>query len=538
MLSNNSTVAYFSMEYAIDQALKIYSGGLGFLAGSHLRSAHALNKNLIGIGILWKHGYYDQDRNENQEMVCTFRNKSYHFLEDTLIKFTVNIHDKEVWVKAFLLKPETFGSAPLYLLSTDVPENDFLSQTITHNLYDKNEATRIAQSIILGIGGGKLIDILNLNIQTYHLNEAHALPLAFYLFKKYGEDKEKVKQKLVFTTHTPEVAGNEERNKGLLAEMHFFGELNIQQVEQITNQYGLNLNYTLAALQLSRKANAVSQIHGDVSREMWKGNNDICEITHITNAQNQAYWQDNILKSALDNNDFQLLELRKKELKSELFQTVANQTGKLFDKNILTIVWARRFAGYKRADLLLRDLEQFNELIHDQKFPIQIIWAGKPYPFAQADLDLFHSIQQQTSHLKNVAVLTGYELALSAQLKKGADIWLNTPRFTREASGTSGMSAAMNGAINFSIPDGWVAEFAKHNHNSFVIPVAHELKDNQILQEIEEGKRMYEILNQEVKPTYYQNKTKWLEIMKNSMLDVTPQFDSDRMVNEYFEKMY
>ncbi|MEY5047684.1 MAG: alpha-glucan family phosphorylase [Bacteroidota bacterium] len=538
MLSNNSTVAYFSMEYAIDQALKIYSGGLGFLAGSHLRSAHALNKNLIGIGILWKHGYYDQDRNENQEMVCTFRNKSYHFLEDTLIKFTVNIHDKEVWVKAFLLKPETFGSAPLYLLSTDVPENDFLSQTITHNLYDKNEATRIAQSIILGIGGGKLIDILNLNIQTYHLNEAHALPLAFYLFKKYDEDKEKVKQKLVFTTHTPEVAGNEERNKDLLAEMHFFGELNIQQVEQITNQFGLNLNYTLAALQLSRKANAVSQIHGNVSREMWKGNNNICEITHITNAQNQAYWQDNILKSALDNNDFQLLELRKKELKSELFQTVANQTGKLFDKNILTIVWARRFAGYKRADLLLRDLEQFNELIHDQKSPIQIIWAGKPYPFAQADLELFHSIQQQTSHLKNVAVLTGYELALSAQLKKGADIWLNTPRFTREASGTSGMSAAMNGAINFSIPDGWVAEFAKHNYNSFVIPVADELRDNPILQEIEEGKRMYAILNQEVKPTYYQNKTKWLEIMKNSMLDVTPQFDSDRMVNEYFEKMY
>src|ERR1700749_359001 len=193
-------IAYFSMEFATHQPLKIYSGGLGFLAGSHLRSAFELRQNLIGIGILWKYGYYDQTRNQDQTLQVTFMERNYSFLEDTGIKFQIMIHENPAWVKAFYLNPDTFCSAPLFLLSTDLPENDYVSQTITHRLYDANVATKVAQFILLGVGGAKLIDELNFNPEVYHLNEAHGISSAFYLYKKYGSVEE-VKKRLVFTTH-------------------------------------------------------------------------------------------------------------------------------------------------------------------------------------------------------------------------------------------------------------------------------------------------------------------------------------------------
>ncbi|MEY3418191.1 MAG: alpha-glucan family phosphorylase [Bacteroidota bacterium] len=532
-----SKVAYFSKEFAIDQSLKIYSGGLGFLAGSYLKSAYALNKDLIGVGILWKYGYYDQDRDEDGLMKVNFEARHYHFLEDTGVQFTVNVHDKEVWVKVWLLKPETFETAPLYLLSTDVPENDFLSQTITHHLYDKNEATRVAQSILLGIGGAKMIDVLGLAITTYHLNEASAVPLIFYLYSKC-QSISAVKQQVVFTTHTPEVAGNELRPIDLLTEMRFFDGLSPDVAIQITGQTGDQFDYTLGALRLARKANAVSTIHGHISREMWKDKAGVCDIIAITNAQNQKYWQDKGLKIALDNHDLQALKARKRALKQELFAEVADQTGKIFDPEVLTIVWARRFAGYKRAGMLLNDFEQFSAMVTQTAMPVQFIWAGKPYPFDTIQIALFHQIQQKTAAFANVAVLTGYELALSAKLKKGADVWLNTPRFTREASGTSGMSAAMNAAINFSIPDGWVAEFAVHGHNAFIIPVAETLMHDADLQEKEECTAIYKILQEEILPCYYKHHDDWLGIVENSMNEVSPKFDSNRMVEEYYKQLY
>ncbi|HVK46276.1 MAG TPA: hypothetical protein VM488_00500, partial [Pseudobacter sp.] len=179
-------VAYFSMEFAVAQPLKIYSGGLGFLSGSHLRSAYELSQNMIGIGILWKYGYYDQARNQDETLNVTWMEKHYSFLEDTGIQFQIIIHDHPVWVKVWYLKPEIFGTAPLFLLSTDVPENDYVSQTITHRLYDANVATKVAQFILLGVGGAKLVDELNFNPDRYHLNEAHGVSSVFYLYKKFG----------------------------------------------------------------------------------------------------------------------------------------------------------------------------------------------------------------------------------------------------------------------------------------------------------------------------------------------------------------
>lgn len=536
MSNQNPYVAYFSMEFAVDQALKIYAGGLGFLAGSHLRSTFELNKKLIGIGILWEKGYYDQERDENGYMIACFRKKKYHFLKDTGIQLTVNIHGKNVHVKAWLLEPHTFNTSPLYLLSTDIPENDFLSRTITQRLYDDNESTRIAQSIVLGIGGARLIEALGLNIDTYHLNEAHGLPLAFYLYNKF-QSLDAVKNKLAFTTHTPEAAGNEERNRNLLETMCFFDGIAPGKVSEITGQSNDRFNYTLAALRLARKANAVSAIHGEVTRKMWKDYPNICEIIHITNAQNQVYWQDPVLKSALDSHNTSLLKSRKRELKKALFDVVADQTGKIFDPDVLTIVWTRRFATYKRPDLLLRDFDHFTRLVNNTDKPIQVIWAGKPYPSFK-DMELFHQIQYKIHLFKNVAVLTGYELHLSSLLKNGADVWLNTPTYGKEACGTSGMTAAMNGAVNFSIPDGWVGEFAKHHHNAFVIPVAHEHAGNPFLQDPAESSSMLKILELEVIPCYYLSPEKWTEVMINSMREITPQFDSRRMIEEYYEKMY
>ena len=204
-------VAYFSMEFAVHQPLKIYSGGLGFLSGSHLRSAYELKQNLIGIGILWKYGYYDQARNQDQSLQVTWMEKLYSFLQDTGIRYQINIHDHPVWVKVMYLDPEVFKTAPLFLLSTDLPENDHISQTITHRLYDANVATKIAQFILLGVGGAKLVDELGFNPDRYHLNEAHGVSSVFYLYKKFGSVDE-VKKRLVFTTHTPEEAGNEKHD--------------------------------------------------------------------------------------------------------------------------------------------------------------------------------------------------------------------------------------------------------------------------------------------------------------------------------------
>ena len=363
-------VAYFSMEFAIDQPLKIYSGGLGFLAGSHMRSAFDLKQNMIGIGILWKKGYYDQERNQDQTLKVNYRDKDYHFLTDTGIVYPITIHGAKVFVKAFLLKPEVFNSAPIFLLSTDIPENDFLAQTISHRLYDPNETTRIAQSILLGIGGAKLLDELNRQTDIYHMNEGHALPLCFYLLDKH-KDLEEVKKRVVFTTHTPELAGNEAHSVPLLNSMSFFNGISQAEVEEKLHPENGVLNYTLTALRMAKRANGVSQLHGEVARKMWKDNKGICEIGAITNAQNKIYWHDEVFEKALADDNDKAIAKRKKELKEKLFRMVANQTGKLFDPNVLTIVWARRFAAYKRANLLLTDFERFLAIAKNSKYPIQ-----------------------------------------------------------------------------------------------------------------------------------------------------------------------
>ena len=529
-------VAYFCMEYGIHQPLKIYAGGLGFLAGSHLRSAFELRQNFIGIGILWKYGYYNQVRKQDQTMDVLFEEKNYGFLIPTNIKFTIKVSKHEVWVTAYYLPSEIFNTAPLFLLSTDLPENDYLSKTISDKLYDANPETRIAAAILLGEGGVKLLEAIKWEPEIYHLNESHALPLAFYLYNKSRNSKE-VKNKLVFTNHTPEEAGNQKTNLSLLEKMGFFCDIPINEIKEITESNNDELNHTLTALLLSKKANGVSKKHLETLCKIWKKNGNICSLISITNAQNYTFWHnENMYQAVEKKQDDELVKIKHKG-KQELFEIVADQCGKIYDNNICTIIFAKRFAGYKRPDLFFHDMERFHQLVTNKERPVQIIWAGKPYPMDYPSIGIFDKIVNICKTYTNCSILVGYEISLSRMFKQGADVWLNVPRMTHEASGTSGMTAAMNGAINVGLPDGWFPEFAKDKINSFVIPPC-DVNLPEHIQDDKDAASLYQLLENEILPMYYDYPKKWLAIVKNGMTDIVPEFESNRMATEYYEKLY
>lgn len=531
-----TSVAYFSMELAIAQPLKTYAGGLGFLAGSHLRSAYALRQNLIGVSILWKYGYYDQGRNLDQTMSVQFMEKQYGFLEKTDLRFQIQVNHSAVWVTAYYLPPEVFGTAPVFFLSTDLPENDYLAQTISHRLYDSNPETRIAASILLGIGGAKLLDLLGHYPDVYHLNECHALPAAFYLYRKFGTVAD-VSRRLVFTTHTAEEAGNQKTDIRVLDRMGFFDHLPLADVRTLVGQEETLFNHTQATLRLARQTNAVSALHQKVSQQLWHAHSEHRAIQFITNAQKQDYWADPKLYEALHDGDDEALIARKKLHKRRLFERVADQTGEIYRDDVLTLVWARRLAGYKRSGLLLQDLARLERLLTNQQYPIQLIWAGKPYPYDYAAIAEFDRLVHLAKKHVNCSVLVGYELELSRVLKRGADVWLNTPRVRHEASGTSGMSAAMNAAVNLSTADGWIPEFVRHGENGFCLPAAppalppHE-------QDALDARHLLDLLEGVVLPMYYDRPADWLRIVKQSLTDIVPRFDSDRLAREYYELLY
>lgn len=529
-------VAYFCMEYAIHQPLKIYAGGLGYLAGSHLRSAYQLKQNMVGVGILWKYGYYDQIRKSDQSMEVLYQEKVYGFLKPTGIKFSITVSGHKVWVTAYYLPPETFHTAPLFLLTTDLPENDYLAKTISHRLYDANPETKIAASILLGAGGCKLFDHLEWKPAVYHLNESHALPAAFQLLSQYRKVEE-VKKRVVFTSHTPEEGGNPRTNVWQLDQLGFFCNVPVTEVRRICGTEGELLNHTLAALRLSRNANAVSAAHLHTMKQMWQSHANTSPIISITNAQNSLYWADRKMYEAVEQRNIEMLRQLKLEGKDRLFEVVADQNGEIFDRNIFTIVFARRFAGYKRADLMLRNADRFNAIVNNKHYPVQIIWAGKPYPLDYAAIGVFDRIVNTCKQHPNCSVLAGYELRQSKLLKNGSDAWLNTPRMGHEASGTSGMSAAMNGSVNVSIADGWIPEFAKDKINAFIIPSigapATEYEQDQ-----NDANSLYDLLENEIIPMYYNDPSRWLSIMTNSLQDILPHFDSNRMADEYYRLVY
>ena len=524
-------VAYFSMEIAIDQSLATYSGGLGFLAGSHMQSAGYLQMPMVGVTMLWSYGYYDQRIDQNGNVEVAYIRKHYDFLTDLNVSTTVKVFGEDVIVKAYKVEGNLFGTCPIYLLTTDVEGNSEWSRKISHKLYDGDEKIRVAQETVLGIGGVRILQAVGYNFDVIHLNEGHALPAAFELLRQYNGDLKAVRQKTVFTTHTPVPAGNEVHWVDTLVEAGFFSGCSRETAVELG---GENFSLTVAALRMSRIANAVSQLHGLVANKMWEWVKDRCPIKAITNAVNLHYWQDERIAKA--KSDQELLDA-KYEMKKDLFQYISDTQGKRFDPNVLTITWARRFADYKRAWLILMDEDRISKLLNENK--VQIIFAGKFHPDDTMGKETFNNILRKSYNMKNVVVLPGYELALSAKLKKGSDIWLNTPTRPLEASGTSGMSANMNGAVHFSIFDGWTVEGTFPGINGYTVEYPG-LDDDIPWQERhwKDHRFIMNTLENEIIPTYYENKQEWARLMRQAMRTAEGYFNSDRMVIEYFNRVY
>ena len=524
-------VAYFSMEIALDQSLSTYSGGLGFLAGSHMLSAGYLQLPIVGVTMLWSYGYYDQRIDQKGQVEVAYIKKYYDFLTDLNVSTTVDIFGEKVKVKAYRVEPELFGACPVYLLTTDVDGNSEWAKSISHKLYDGNEKIRIAQETVLGVAGVRILQAVGYKFDVIHMNEGHALPAAFELLNQNKGDLNAVRKQTVFTTHTPVAAGNEVHWVDTLMQGGFFAGCSRETAVELG---GENFSLTVAALRMSRIANAVSQLHGLVSNKMWEWVDGRCPIRAITNAVNLHYWQDHRIKEAKTTQD--LLNV-KREMKCELFKYIANVAGKRFDPDVLTITWARRFADYKRAWLILMDKDRINKLLNENK--IQIIFAGKFHPDDVIGKEMFNKILRSSYSMKNVVVLTGYELELSGKLKRASDIWLNTPLRPFEASGTSGMSANANGALHLSIFDGWTVEGTFNGINGYTVEYP-ELDDEMPWEERhwKDHKCVMSILEDEIIPTYYDNKDEWARLMKQAIRTSEAYFNSDRMVIEYFNRLY
>ncbi|MES1223481.1 MAG: alpha-glucan family phosphorylase, partial [Bacteroidota bacterium] len=356
------------------------------------------------------------------------------------------------------------------------------------------------------------------------------------LYNKYKKTEE-VQKRLVFTNHTPEESGNQKTHIALLDKMSFFSEIPLTEIRAITRIEDDILDHTLAALRLSCKANGVSKSHLKTLENMWSMQEGVCNMISITNAQDFEYWHDPELYEALSEKDNIRLRKIKSLRKQDLFEIVADQCGEIYDENICTIVFAKRFTSYKRPDLLFYNMDRFHKLVTNKEKPVQIIWAGKPYPMDYAGIGTFDKIVDVCKKYFNCSILVGYELKLSKILKRGADVWLNVPRLEHEASGTSGMAAAMNGAVNVATSDGWIPEFAKDKTNSFLLPLCDTSQPDHIQDEAD-AEALYHLLESEVLPMYYDYPDRWLEIINQSMNDITPYFDSKRLAKEYYECLY
>lgn len=525
-------VAYFCMEMGFDQSLHTYSGGLGYLAGSHLLSAGALDLPMVGVTILWSHGYAEQVIKSDRTVNIEYKGKrKYDFLTDTGLVVDVTLFGRNVKVKAMRLEPETFGSVPVYYLTTDIPENSPEDRELTAKLYDSDERIRISQEIILGVGGMRILTAAGEMVDLVHMNEGHALPAAFELLRLHKHNYHEVRKRVVFTTHTPVAAGNETHNVDLLAEAGFFVETNRDEAARLG---GHDFSLTVAALRLSRLANGVSQLHGKVANNMWNWVEGRCEITAITNATNVDYWQDKRIKAAKTDED--LLSV-KREMRGELCDYIKKHSGKEFDPEVFTIVWARRFTEYKRANLIFRDLPRMKKLLEEKK--LQIVYAGKFHPKDTWGRKTFNEMIKYSDELPGVAILPDYELEMSGYFKRGADLWLNTPLRPLEASGTSGMSANFNGALHLSTFDGWAVEGTYHGHNGWIINEGHNID---FLPVEERHTRDYEsmmsLLENEIIPNFYANQSRWAGMMRRAIDTSTAYFDSHRMAIEYYTRLY
>lgn len=600
-------VAYFSLEFGIHESVPIYSGGLGVLAGDHVKSCSGLGVPLIAVGLFYDKGYFRQliDANGNQvEHYVNTDVKNVPFVsavdkDDNKITVRVDTKSGPIYAKVRLIN---VGRTKLFLLDTDLPENSQEDRELTSTLYGGDKRTRIRQELVCGVGGVKALRALGIKPGAYHLNEGHnsfaTLEACRILMEESGMSFDaaarEIAQKTVFTTHTPVAAGHD----------YFEQDLVEQHLEPLYSALGLNLKQfmalgrlnpddegekfcmTILGMKLSRYANAVSNLHGVVTRRMWRSlwpdkREEEVPIGHITNGVHVPTWMAPQMKVLferciqnwsttsydpqvwagvydIDPGELwethfvlkkRLIDFARRRVARQLTRTGADQAAieqakTILDPNALTIGFARRFAEYKRAFLVVQDEERFNRIVNNADRPVQFIFAGKAHPadnIGKGVINQIVRVQRNPRFTNRVVFLEDYDINVARHLVQGVDVWLNNPRRPLEASGTSGQKAVLNGALNFSILDGWWAE-GYDGSNGFAIGNGSTHVDSNIMDE-RDNAALIETLENVVIPTFYDRNahglpTKWIRLMMNSIATLAWRFSAHRMVADYVKYAY
>jgi starch phosphorylase len=552
-------IAYFSMEIGIMSEIPTYSGGLGVLAGDTIRSSADLKIPLVGVTLLTRKGYFRQDIDpEGNQIEMPDEWNPEEYLHRLPHKVKVGIEGREVAVGAwtYVLVSVTGGKVPIIFLDTDLEDNLPEDRAITHYLYGGDEAYRLKQEIVLGIGGVRMLDEIGFEVKKYHMNEGHSSLLTIELLRRFRRDieevwddrlvwdAERVRRLCVFTTHTPVEAGHDKFPYDLVERIY----TDTVPVEVIKEYGGSeHLNMTLLGLNLSHYINGVAKKHREVSKEMFPG----YEIHAITNGVHSFTWTHPRFRQLYDHwlpgwaNEPEIFvragKIPKEEIwkahmdvKRELIDHVNRETGVGMDYDLLTIGFARRATAYKRADLIFTDIERLAKIGEGK---LQIIFAGKAHPRDIAGKELIKRIFEIKRLLGGrikIAYLKNYNMELALKIISGVDVWLNTPLRPYEASGTSGMKAAHNGVLNFSVLDGWWIEGHEEGVTGWAIGGGpDEPSDPE-----KEADDLYRKLEEIVIPLYYTKRDEWIKMMRNSIRMLAYYFNTHRMMRRYVTEAY
>jgi starch phosphorylase len=563
VLTKEPKIAYFSMEIGIQNDIPTYSGGLGVLAGDTVRSGADLKLPMVAVTLISKKGYFRQELDEKgrqTELPGSWNPSIYMTLLPTRI--TVQIEGRDVLVQAWLFKVKslTSGSIPVFFLDTDVEGNTPEDREITAYLYGGDQAYRLKQEIILGIGGVRMLHELGFEIKKYHMNEGHSSLLTVELLNMYKRpiedvwderlvwDVDRIKDLCVFTTHTPVEAGHDKFPYELIKST--MGEL--IPLDVLKNLGGQDrLNMTLLGLNLSEYINGVAKKHSEVSRNMFPG----YKIASITNGVHSFTWTFDSFKKLYDKylpgwaNEPELFvrigripdeEIWKAhmEAKKNLFDYIRAETGEEFKLEILTLGFARRATAYKRPDLLLSNIERLDRIGTGK---LQIVYAGKAHPRDEAGKSLIEKIFSLKEMLKDkikIAYLKNYDMEIALRLVSGVDIWMNTPLRPLEASGTSGMKAAHNGVVNFSVLDGWWIEGHIEGFTGWSIgPSPTETRGVENM-DTRDADDLYNKLEYIIIPLFYNDRFTWIRMMQNAIGKNAYYFNSHRMMRRYVTEAY
>lgn len=556
-------IAYFSMEIGLNADIPTYSGGLGVLAGDTIKSAADLNIPMVAVTLLYRKGYFRQEFDHagwQHEYDIDWTPEKY--LELLPHKALISIEQRDVKIQAWLyrVKSPADGEVPVLFLDTDIPGNDDQDRHLTAHLYGGDQTLRLKQEIILGIGGARILRALNFSIKKYHMNEGHASLLTLELLNNtrlaLGDDPEdvnplgirQVTEQCVFTTHTPVAAGHD-RFSYPLAEKILPREFPVGLLKQFAGEEDLNM--TMLGMNLSRFINGVAKRHGEISQDMFPG----FQIHAITNGIHPYTWCSLFMVNLFNHylpgwaNEPELLvrvdNIPDEEIwdahagaKALFFQYVHEKTGTLLDPERLTIGFARRAATYKRGDLIFGNLER---LLNIGSGKLQFVFGGKAHPQDNEGKQVIQRIIQQAKKMHGqitLVYLEDYNMDIAAQFIPGVDLWLNNPMRPLEASGTSGMKAALNGVPNFSVLDGWWIEGHIEGVTGWSIGPSPEMIDHDNSHADEDLEDMYNKLEQIIIPLFYKDRSSWIKVMKNAIGKNAYYFNTHVMMRRYVTEAY